>query len=143
MPDILIQLRINTPASRIFHSFSDPDGLSAWWTQHALANPKVGGIYDFFFGPDYEWKGEVTLLREDEAIEWRMIKASPDWVGTKVGVSLKSGADHTLVDFYHTGWKEASDHFRISSYCWAIYLRCLKANVEKGIVTHYEDRLMV
>jgi len=59
---------------------------------------------------------------------------------TKVGVSLNENATDTIVDFYHKGWAEASDHFRISSYCWAMYLLCMKENLERGIVTPYEAR---
>lgn len=45
--------------------------------------------------------------------------------------------------FYHTGWKEANAHYRISAFCWAMYLRLLKRYVESGERVRYEERLDV
>ncbi|MGB3174584.1 MAG: hypothetical protein WBB12_12060 [Saprospiraceae bacterium] len=33
-----------------------------------------------------------------------------------------------------------SKHFRVTSYCWAIYLKVLKGYLEKGIQVKYEER---
>ncbi len=49
----------------------------------------------------------------------------------------------TQVRFEHTGWPVANDHYRISNYCWAMYLRLLKRYVEAGEVVPYEKRLSV
>jgi uncharacterized protein YndB with AHSA1/START domain len=143
MSDILIQLNINAPVTKVFNAFATADGLDTWWTLNSKANPVQNGIYHFHFGEGYDWKGRVTELVNYEAIEWEITEASPDWVGSKVGVILKEVANHTVVDFYHKGWAEASDHFRISSYCWAVYLRCMKANLERGVFIPYEDRLVI
>lgn len=43
----------------------------------------------------------------------------------------------------HTGWADAGEHFRISSYCWAAYLRLLRLYVEEGQIAPYEKRLNV
>ena len=39
--------------------------------------------------------------------------------------------------------KLGGEHFRISSYCWAMYLRVLKRGVEFGEAVPYKDRLNV
>lgn len=45
--------------------------------------------------------------------------------------------------FSHTGWAEESEHFRISSYCWAVLLRLLKVYVERGkVMPHAEGVLL-
>jgi hypothetical protein len=49
----------------------------------------------------------------------------------------------TDVHFYHEGWPQANEHFKISSFCWAMYLRILKRNIEKGELVPYEKRLDV
>ncbi|MCH8956850.1 SRPBCC domain-containing protein, partial [candidate division KSB1 bacterium] len=38
---------------------------------------------------------------------------------------------------------EANEHYRVSCYCWAMYLRLLKRYVEHGETVPYEDRLDV
>jgi hypothetical protein len=38
---------------------------------------------------------------------------------------------------------EPNHHFRTSSYCWAMYLRLLKQNLEAGLFVVYEKRLDV
>jgi len=49
----------------------------------------------------------------------------------------------TQVHFHHTGWPDADDHYRVSCYCWAMYLRLLKRYLEHDEVVPYEDRLDV
>jgi hypothetical protein len=37
----------------------------------------------------------------------------------------------------------SNDHFRISCYCWPMYLRLLRRHIEHGEVVPYADRLDV
>jgi uncharacterized protein YndB with AHSA1/START domain len=141
MPEILIQLNINVPAKHVFNAFVTVDGLNAWWTKDSTARPSKGEIFDFHFGTECHWQGRVTEYRRNEIIEWEMTKASPDWMGSKVGAVLKEHDEYTIVDFYHKGWAYSNEHFRISSYCWAMYLRCMKEWLEKGVFIEYENRL--
>jgi hypothetical protein len=60
-----------------------------------------------------------------------------------VGFLLQEKDGLTQVSFHHTGWPENNEHYRISCYCWAMYLRLLKRYVEYGEVVPYEDRLEV
>lgn len=53
----------------------------------------------------------------------------------------ESPAAETSVRFSHTGWPEDNDHYRISSFCWAMYLRLMKKWVEDGTVVEYARRL--
>jgi hypothetical protein len=45
------------------------------------------------------------------------------------------------VYFYHLCWPEANEHWRVSNYCWAMYLRILKRYLESGESVAYEKRL--
>jgi hypothetical protein len=72
-----------------------------------------------------------------------MTKADADWHGTKVGFFVNEKAAKTEVGFYHTGWHENNEHYRIPSYCWAMYLRILKRYIEYGEQVPYEKRLSV
>jgi hypothetical protein len=43
--------------------------------------------------------------------------------------------------FAHRGWPEANDHYRTSSFCWAMYLRLMKRHLETGEQVPYAIRL--
>ena len=47
------------------------------------------------------------------------------------------------MNFAHTGWRNAGEHFRITSDCWAMYLRVLKNWLQRGEVVPYDQRLEV
>ena len=72
-----------------------------------------------------------------------MIEADDDWTGTRVGVWLTQNGEHTMLDFYHSGWRHANDHFRTTSCCWAAYLRVLRRFLEHGERVPYDVRLDV
>jgi hypothetical protein len=58
-------------------------------------------------------------------------------------MELTPTKEGTQVRFAHTGWPEANEHYRISCYCWAMYLRVLKRHLEFGERVPYEKRLEV
>jgi len=55
--------------------------------------------------------------------------------------TLEAEGEATRVRFSHSGWGSESEHFRVSSYCWAMYLRVMRRFVESGEQVPYEDRL--
>lgn len=133
---------INGSQEDIFSAFTTRKGLNAWWTKEAAGDLKIGGNYIFFFGSQWDWRAEVVDYRMNESIRFRMTEADSDWTGTELAFSIieSTGSSSCLLRFEHTGWRERNDHFRRTSYCWALYLRCLKRYVENGIVTEYENR---
>ncbi|MDP4151041.1 MAG: SRPBCC domain-containing protein [Bacteroidota bacterium] len=143
MADILQCFPINAPASRVFGGISSSKGLDQWWTKSSKAEPEAGGTYSLDFGPQYIWKAIVTKYSPDRELEWQLIEADADWLGTRIGFVLSEKGGRTDVEFYHTGWPEPSLHYRISTYCWAMYLRILKRWLEFGEQVPYEKRLSV
>jgi hypothetical protein len=69
-----------------------------------------------------------------------MTAAIEEWLGTEVGFRLSPENDCTSVLFFHKGWKETSDHFAITNYCWGQLLCGLKKYVEEGIVIPFNHR---
>jgi len=136
---------INASADRVFRAISTENGLDNWWTKTSQANPKLDATYTLDFGPGYIWKAAVTKFEENKAFELQMTDAHSDWLKTKVGLILneEQGKNITEVNFYHTGWPENNEHYRISCYCWAMYLRILKRFIEFGEQISYEKRLSV
>ncbi len=72
-----------------------------------------------------------------------MVRADPDWLGTRVGFQLEAVGDTTQVRFSHLGWPMANQHYRTSCNCWPMYLRILRRHLEHGESVAYERHLDV
>ena len=143
MPDIFHNLLINASAQKVFSAVSTPAGLNSWWTEKSSGEPVAGNEYELWFGPEYDWRAVVTKSFENELFELKVIKADEDWNGTLIGFNLLEKNWNTHLEFYNTGWSETSEHFKISSYCWGMYLRLLKRYLEYGEIIAYKNRLEV
>lgn len=143
MAEILHSLQIDAPTESVFRSVSTPEGLNTWWTLTSSGRPALGERYEFGFGPQYHWLGTVTRFEEHKRIAWIMSKADDDWSGTEVGLELFPQQRGVRVEFHHTGWRAANLHFRISSFCWAEYLRLMRRNLEHGELVPYDLRVSV
>ena len=143
MPDIVYDFIVKAPADRVFSALTAPAGLDTWWTKTASGTPGPGAELHLGFGPGYDWRGTLTRYEPDSAFELHMTGAHEDWMDTRVGATLTEAGGTTTVRFYHTGWPAANEHWRISCYCWAMYLRLLRRNVEHGELVPYERRLDV
>src|SRR5690349_13897261 len=127
MPDIFHTFTIDASADKVFEGISTPRGLDNWWTKNSEATRARGATYTLDFGPPYIWKAIVTKLGDKKEFELQMTEAHEDWLNTKIGFSLNH-KEHNLteVSFYHIGWPTSNEHYKISCYCWAMYLRILK-----------------
>jgi uncharacterized protein YndB with AHSA1/START domain len=127
----------------VFEGISSPAGLDEWWTARSSGSPVMGTEYELWFGPEYDWRAVVRKSRPGEVFELELTRAMKDWHGTRVGFELAPNDSGTMVRFYHAGWNGESEHYRISCYCWAMYLRILRRNLEFGEQVPYEKRLDV
>ena len=143
MADIHLDFPIKAPLNRVLEAVSTPRGLDSWWTKRSAGLPAEGTEFELWFGPEHDWRAKVTRLVPDSEFELQMIKADPDWLGTRVGFRLDGRARATQVRFHHTGWPAANEHWRVSCYCWAMYLRILRRHLEHGEEVPYEKRLDV
>jgi uncharacterized protein YndB with AHSA1/START domain len=143
MADILHDFLIGAAPQRVFAAVSTPAELDTWWTMRSSGRAQLGATYELWFGPAYDWRARVTRCDADADFELEFGQSDRDWLGTRVGFRLDRHPHGTQVRFHHTGWPESNEHFRISSYCWAMYLRLLRRYVEEGEVVPYERRLDV
>ncbi len=144
MPDILHDFPVIGTRAAVFAAVATPEGLEKWWTRGGDGEPAVGAVWSLDFGPQYQWQAVVRHLEPDRLIEWELTVADPDWTGTRVRIALEDPPGGlTWVRFSHSGWREASEHYRISSFCWAMYLRLMKHWVEKRETVPYDRRLAV
>lgn len=140
MPDLFHDLPVFAAVGDVFKCVYTPDGISKWWSISAKGEPRVGNIYEFDFGPDYQWEAVVEDCELNSVFVLRMTVSDSDWEQSLVSFRLETINDRVILRFAHKGWPDENDHFRSSSYCWAMYLRCLKRYAEKGIETEYEKR---
>ncbi len=143
MHDYACEFTIQADVESVYQAISEPDGLAVWWPKTASGYAKAGQMYDFHFGPGYDWKAEVVECKSNELIEWIFKKSDPDWLGSKVRIQIEPQEQISRVQFRHSGWAQANQHYHISCYCWPMYLRHLKRWVEHGERVDYELRLEV
>lgn len=143
MPDIFHHFPINASPEEVFHIISTPEGLDKWWSNKASGHPALEQTFQLNFGPLYNWSAVVSKYEVNHEFELILVDADEDWINSKVGFKLETQNNSTVVQFYHTGWKTVNDHFKISSFCWAMYLRIMKRHLEFGELIPYEMRLSV
>lgn len=141
MPDIVHTFPVRGPASRVFDMFATPEGLDAWWTASSQGTPALGTEYQLWFGPEYDWRARVTACEPAKLFELELTTAMHDWLGTRVRAELAEEDGVTTIRFSHAGWPSDTEHYRVSTFCWAMYLRHLRRHVESGITVDYERRL--
>ena len=141
MADIFHDFPIKASLDEVFQAVSTPRGLDRWWTLESEGEPTEGAEYQLRFGPQYLWRAKVSRCKPNEHFELTMVDADKDWLGTRVGIRLESRGEATWVSFYHAGWPDKNEHYRISCNCWAMYLRVLRRNLEYGESVAYEGRL--
>ena len=143
MADIQHEFPIFVSAARVYEGLTTPAGLDSWWTKRSAGVPTEGTEYDLGFGDGYEWKARVVRAVPEKEFELELTVADPDWVGSRVGFALAEKGTMTTVRFHHAGWPNENEHWRVSTFCWAMYLRILKRNLEHGETVEYERRLDV
>ncbi|HXM35909.1 MAG TPA: SRPBCC domain-containing protein [Pyrinomonadaceae bacterium] len=141
MADIVHNFPIKAPASQVFQAISTPTGLDSWWTKRSKGEPVEGAGYELWFGPEYDWRALVSRCVPETEFELEVTNAPEDWQGTRVGFLLEERGETTEVKFHHSGWPEPNNHYQVSCYCWAMYLRLLKRYVENAEFVPYEERL--
>lgn len=143
MPDIFHNFPINGSPKKVFDAITTPEGLNSWWSDTCEATPGESSVYNFGFGPGYEWSAITLSYEPGHEFELKFTNADADWNDTRVGFRLHEQAGVTEVRFHHLGWPATNDHYQISCFCWAMYLRLLKRFVEVGEVVPYKIRLDV
>lgn len=141
MNKIVFRFPVCAPIESVFAALTNSEGLDSWWTMTSSCEPMAGGECKFGFGPEYQWRAVVSDWEPDWLVEYRFTEADSDWTGTTLRFALSAVRDLTMVDFAHANWREANEHFRTTSFCWAMYLRLMRVYLETGSVIPYDQRL--
>ena len=131
MSDIIQEFFVKASPTRVMEMFRTPEGLNLWWTQRSSGVPIEGAEFTLYFTPEFDWRAKVTRYVPDREFELQVTKAQEDWQDSRVGCTLTPEANGaTRVLFCHKGWPNEDEHSRVSCYCWAIYFRLLRRNLE-------------
>lgn len=121
------------PAS-VFEAISTQEGLRAFWTDKAEAEPKVGSVASFGFpGSDTVFRMRVDKLEPGRLIEWHCLGNPDNWRDTVVRWELSLGElGGTQVEFHHLNWRSAEGEFPSCSFTWAMILDRLNQYCKSG-----------
>ena len=133
-------LLIEASPEKVFEAISSPEHLINWWPLTCKGMPELGSTYNLHFGPEYDWYGEVIEYKFPQSFHIKMTKSDKDWEPTSFGFYLEPKNRAVYLRFQHAGWPQSNDHFKHSSFCWALLLNGLKDYVEKGRIIPFEER---
>ena len=124
----------------VFDAVSLPIHLNNWCTLKSSGIPVLNSEYNLNFTDDFNWYCKVSHILINKSIHFSMTKSDSDWNPTTFGFHLEQQDKGTMVKFSHENWQEANQHFKHSSFCWAILLNGLKNYLEKGVIIPFEER---
>lgn len=131
---------IKSSAERVFKAFSEAKHLVNWWPQKCSGEVELGAVYRLFFTEEYDWLAKLIRNEPHKALYFKMLKSDEDWDPTTFGIDLEESEKGTYVSFFHKGWLSQNDHFKHSSFSWALLLNGLKNYVEQGLIIPFENR---
>jgi uncharacterized protein YndB with AHSA1/START domain len=132
MVDILHRVGAKTPTpAKVYEALTTIDGLANWWTDDTKGSCELGGVVQFRFAVG-GFDMEVTELRPNERVTWRVVDGPEEWVGTTVDWKLRQEGDYTIVMFAHEGWQLRGEFMHHCSTKWGSFLMSLKSLVETG-----------
>jgi uncharacterized protein YndB with AHSA1/START domain len=132
MADILHRVGATATPDQVYDALTTIDGLAAWWTDDTHGESTPGGTIQFRFGDTGGFDMKVLDQRPNERVEWEVTEGPAEWIGTRVGFTLKEQGDYTIVLFKHGGWQEPVEFMSHCSTKWATFLMSLKQFVETG-----------
>ena len=115
----------------IFQMVGTSEGLQQWWTEKSEGEAKLGEEIRLYFSDEFDWKAKIIQISINQSFVMQMIKSDRDWDGTILAFELlEQSPDKQILRFEHRNWSEVNDHFRRTSFCWALYFNDLKQKLE-------------
>lgn len=140
MSTIYQNLNIKASLEKVYDAISDPKRLVNWWPLKCTGKPEIGALYNLNFTGEYDWYGKVVACEPQKSFHIKMTESDVNWDSTTFGFELAEHKNGVYVAFSHKNWLEENDHFKYSSFCWAILLKGLRDYIEKGNVIPFENR---
>ena len=138
--NIYLNLLIKASTNEVFDAVSQPKHLDNWWILKSSGKPDLGTEYNLNFTDDYNWFCKVSEVRKNESFHLKMTKSDKDWNPTTFGFELEPTHNETMLKFSYINGSDNNNHFKHSSFWWAMLLSGLKNYVERGEVIPFEER---
>jgi uncharacterized protein YndB with AHSA1/START domain len=130
--DIVHSIDIETAPDRLYKAITTEAGLAGWWTPDSKAEPAIGALNEFRFGPEKTLTFRVRELEPPRHVAWSSVQGPPDWKGTHVTFDITPKGHAVNLRFSHTGFAADYELFGTFNYLWAQNIRSLKLFVETG-----------
>jgi uncharacterized protein YndB with AHSA1/START domain len=134
MAEIRHNVVIKATPEKVYKAVTTQEGIESWWCKNTTAKPEVGFVNIFTFGKDRS-EMKVTELAPNKGTEWKCIKSTDEWTGTKISFDLEEKSGDTILRFAHEGWKAPTDMYAVCNYHWALFMKSLKSFCETGAGT--------
>lgn len=138
--NIYHNLVINASLKEVFDAVSLPNHLDNWWTLKSSGKPELHTEYNLNFTDEYDWYCKVSKVELIKSFHLKMTKSDDDWNSTTFGFDLEEANNGTLLKFSHINWPKENNHFKHSSFCWALLLNGLKNYLEKREIIPFDKR---
>lgn len=129
MPDILHQIDIDAPRSRVLEGLVTEEGVSSWWTDDCDVLPEVGNVNKLRFDAGKTEMRFRVVEQRAERVRWeceRGPRVPEEWIGTTVAATLEEHDGRTTVKFGHLGWASTEGAFASCNTVWGELLHRLK-----------------
>jgi uncharacterized protein YndB with AHSA1/START domain len=130
--DIVHCIDIDTTPERLYQAITTQEGLAGWWAPQSKAEPKLGSLNEFNFGPERTLKFRVEQLESARRVVWSSLQVPPDWSATQVRFDITPKGHRVSRRFCHSGFASTAGSFGMTNYSWAQYIRSLKFFLETG-----------
>lgn len=133
MPDIAMQIDVDTPADAVYRALTTTVGIAGWWTDRNQTAGAAGEVDTFDFpGVPMSYEMRVDQAEPAKLLHWHCIAGPPAWVGTDVRWTIQPAGAGVTVLLDHAGFGEVGSMFRIVTLGWAQMIIRLKQYLESG-----------
>ena len=132
MYHIFHDIEIHCLQDDLFSAFTQSEWLDKWWTVRSEGLPETDHVYRFYFSDEYDWRARVLECHKPDSMTFLMTDADEDWQDTMLSFEIMPiNRQAQILRFEHRNWRSVNEHFRKTSYFWAMYLNDMKNLLEK------------
>jgi uncharacterized protein YndB with AHSA1/START domain len=133
MVDLVHQIPIDAPASRVFAAVATAEGNRGWWTADSAFDARPGGKAEFGFEKRaVVFHMTIEKLTPGRELVMACTGGQPEWQGTRLSWNVESDGKQTVLRFTHGGWQEMSGYCASCNSTWGRLMYRLKDYVESG-----------
>lgn len=138
MKKIIHSVHVHATPRKVYEALTTTDGLSGWWTNNVVVEPRVGGMIRFTFHGDFHPRMKQTTLEQDRRVQWICVGGHDNWQDNTFTFTCDDRNGETMVHFEQTYAQELPDEtYGTYNFNWGYYLNSLKQLCETGSGTPF------